>query len=220
MNNNSVKLLKYIGCLIFILWSGKVFASDRFEDSHEIWQELNIYHKISTKFTANLLYNNMYNSSSGNGDWFLQPGLKYNVSQKITLEAIFRKEFFKEGDKWTYENRSMLRVGGSTKIGQWSFRNRHRIEFRYFENFPMKSRYRTDLKIKPEWSLSTMQLTPYFLEEIFVSGNQISRIRSYFGIQGEKGRWEPAWYLMIQSNRDKNSFTHMFVFGISLGYRL
>lgn len=202
--------------ILCFLFSNRVSANDRFSEQREFWQELYLYHPLGEKFTAGILFNNLYNTSWGNYDWFLQGILKYDLNSFFYIEGMFRQEYYKLGDIWTHESRPMIRIAGKTKLGNWKIRNRHRIEMRMFEFGHTQFRYRTDLRVKPDWDFTAMNLNPYFTEEIFVNSNRLSRVRSYLGIQGKKGRFEPAAFLLIQSRNLVSEWRHILIGGISL----
>ncbi len=220
MKSCGVGSMKWIIFVILACLSLNLCAKKKVYKHKGIWQELYLYHAPSEKFSFGILLNNLYSTSEGNKDWFVQPGVKYEIVTNIHIESLFRREYFKSDDGWTYENRSTIRLSGQTHIGNWSIRNRHRVELRYFEKESSSYRYRTDIKLKPDWSFTKLKLKPYIQEEAFVSSKKVSRIRSYFGIQGKKEAFEPSIYLLVQSNNLGDYFKHLLIYGISVGIQL
>lgn len=186
----------------------------------EFWQELYIYRGIGSRWTAAMLYNNLYSSKWGNYDWFLEARIIYQAKKWLTVEAMYRHEFYDVNDVKVQEYRPMLRFSGKKKIGIWSFRNRHRIELRMFEIGETRFRYRTDLKIKPNLDWSSFKINPYVQEELFVSNEKLSRNRLYCGLEGKKGRFEPTIYALLQSDNREIKWHNRFIIGIMLGLEL
>jgi len=91
---------------------------------------------------------------------------------------------------------------------------------RFFEYGPSRFRYRTDLKVSPQWNFTSWDLNPYISEEVFISKGTMSRVRSYLGIQGKKGRVEPSAYLLVQSNVKSNPWKHRLICGFCLGFAI
>jgi hypothetical protein len=75
--------------------------------------------------------------------------------------------------------------------------NQHRFELRMFEKGENRFRYKTDLKIKPNLNWISLKLKPYLLEEIFISEKRLSRNWIYGGIEGKRGRFETAIYMLV-----------------------
>jgi hypothetical protein len=212
--------LKWTLLLLLACLSSNSYAKKRVYKHKEIWQELYLHHAPSENFSFGVLFNNFYSTSEGNNDWFVQGGVKYKIISNIHIEGLFRREYFKPVGDWTYENRFAIRISGQTHIGSWSIRNRHRIELRHYEKESRSYRYRTDIKVKPDWFFTKLKLKPYIQEEAFVNSKQVSRIRSYFGIQGKKGAFEPSVYFLIQSNNQGNYFKYLLIYGISVAVQL
>ncbi|MCT4586951.1 MAG: DUF2490 domain-containing protein [Carboxylicivirga sp.] len=212
-----VKVFALMGMLCFIT---NVNAKIKFKDSQEIWQEFYLYHPLSKKINISLLLNNMTDVNAGNVDRFIEPGIKYKFSSHFYAEAMYRKEYFRVGASWHTEDRPMVRVGWKSKLGPINFRNRHRMEFRFIENLPVRYRYRTDIKLSPQWSFSNWKLKPYIQEELFIQKQKMTKIRSYLGLQGTIKRWEPSVYALVQSYNLPDGYLNAWVFGICLAYRI
>lgn len=186
----------------------------------EIWQELYLFHHINEKLSAELLFNNLYCVNVGSYDWFLEGKFTYHWQPWLDVEAMYRHEYYKIGTHWVREYRPMIRFSGKTEWGNWSIRNRHRFELRMFEFGETRFRYRTDVKLKPNWDWTCMNLNPYVLEEFFLGKKGFSRNRLYGGVEGKTGRFEPALYMLIQSDDILSNWNHRFISGFVLGFEL
>ena len=207
---------------VFFLYSlfNGVFANDKDSGVKEIWQELYLYHDFGEKFSAGVLFNNLYSFQFGNYDWFIEGGLTYRVRPWLNVEGMFRQEYYYVGDKWVYESRPMIRFSGKIELGNWKIRNRHRFEMRIFEFGISQFRYRSDVRVKPSWNWTKMNLNPYLQEEIFINEQRLSRVRSYFGIMGNKGRFSPMIYGLIQSDNFIHQWLHRLIVGIGIDIKL
>ncbi|MCG8307936.1 MAG: DUF2490 domain-containing protein [Cytophagales bacterium] len=198
----------------------ETFSNEEPNSIREIWQEVYFFHDFGDKVYAEILFNNLYHTNIGNYDWFVEGKIKYTVRQWFEVEGMFRREFYKLDSIWTFESRPMIRFSSSMNAGIWNMRNRHRFEYRKFEFGEEQFRYRSDLRIMPVWDFTSLNLNPYIQEEIFVSFSRLNRVRSYMGIQGAKGRFEPLIYLLVQSRNFIDVWRHDLIFGIGLGIEL
>jgi len=214
----SILILLFLG---LFLNSELVVAQSEESGVKEVWQEIYLFHDFNDKLYAELLFNNLYNINAGNSyDWFLEAKLTYHWLQWLDVDAMYRHEYYKIGTNWVQEYRPMIRFSGKTEFGNWSIRNRHRFELRIFEFGETRFRYRTDVKIKPNWDWTFMNLNPYMQEEIFLGKKGFSRNRLYGGVEGKTGRFEPALYMLIQSDNILSNWNNRFIFGFVLGFEL
>ncbi|MBI9063682.1 MAG: DUF2490 domain-containing protein [Marinilabiliaceae bacterium] len=220
MINNKGGMILFL-LILFMFSVNPIEANNDANDLiDEFWQELYVYSPLTKKLTFGLLFNDLYGVQAGNYDWFIEGGLKYKINKWLTTEVLYRQEYFKTGTVWTYENRPMLRISGSKTFGIWKVRNRQRFEMRFFKNDPFRFRYRTDVKVSPQWNFTSWNLNPYVQEELFMSEGRMSRIRSYLGIQGKEGRVEPSAYLLIQTKLNGRIARNNLIFGICFGIEL
>lgn len=195
-------------------------AEDRGSGIEEFWQEAYLYHNLSEKWRVEILFNNLYSQSLGNYDWFLEGKLCYHANNWLDLELLYRHEFYDFNDTKVQEYRPMFRVSGKKEFGNWTIRNRHRFEYRLFEAESNHFRYRSDLKINPNWNLTSMNINPYLVEEIFVAREKVNRNRVYLGIEGRKGKLEPSLYWLIQSDKSNGSWKNRNILGVMIGIKL
>lgn len=218
------KCSKSILTLLFVglcLNSEIVVAQSEKSGVKEIWQEIYLFHDFNEKFYSELLFNNLYNVTAGSSyDWFLEGKLKYHWQPWLDVEAMYRHEYYKIGTDWVQEYRPMIRFSGKTELGNWSIRNRHRFELRMFEIGKTRFRYRTDVKVKPNRDWTCINLSPYIQEELFFGKKGFSRNRLYGGVEGKAGRFEPAFYMLIQSDNIFSNWRNRFIVGFILGIEL
>ncbi|NKI27471.1 DUF2490 domain-containing protein [Arenibacter sp. 6A1] len=206
--------------VLLTLVEGKVNAQNRESGVTELWQELYVYKNFNKKWRGEILFNNLYSSEFGNYDWFLEGKSAFKITKWLGVEAIYRQEYYDLNGSKVVEYRPMIRFSGKIKIRDWRIRNRHRIELRMFEIGETRLRYRTDLKIKPSFNWTNLNLNPYVLEEIFINQNGFSRNRVYVGIEGKICRFEPAIYMLLQSNIKSNNWDNQPIVGIMMGFEL
>ena len=212
---------KYLLALMMLIYLPcNIEAKGRSNGVQEIWQEHYLSHRLGKKVNAGLLFNNLYRTNIGAYDWFIEAGLKYNISSWLDLEGNYRQEYFLSNGAWTYENRPFLRVSVNKSFGKLNVRNRQRFEMRFFEYGSSSFRYRSDVRVKLEWNLTKLDLNPYLQEEIFISSGELTRLRSYFGVLGKIGRFEPSAYLLVQSDSELPQWEHALICGFCIGIYL
>ncbi|MGQ7870935.1 DUF2490 domain-containing protein [Sunxiuqinia sp. sy24] len=205
---------------LMTLFSRNTTAQEIESGISELWQELYVYHRLNGKWSGEVLFNNLYSSELGNYDWFLEGKVTFHAKKWLDVEAMYRHEFYDFNGSKVHEYRPMMRLSGKTTIGNWCFRNRHRLELRMFEIADTRFRYRTDLKVKPNWKWTSLKINPYFQEEIFIDRRKLSRNRIYGGVEAKWGRVEPAIYMLVQSDYLGNSWINRLVGGVVLGIEL
>lgn len=200
------------------LFGGNANARQTESGIKEFWQELYIYRDFDEKWSGEILFNNLHSLQFGNYDWFLEGEISFHANKWLDIEAMYRHEFYDLNGAKVQEYRPMIRLSGSTNIGNWSFRNRQRFELRMFEIGDAHFRYRTDLTIKPNWNWTSFKIKPYLQEEIFIGEKRFTRNRIYAGIEGKKGRFEPAIYILMQSDNILNNWNNRLIVGVMLGF--
>lgn len=206
--------------LFTILSSEKVSAQLVESGINELWQELYIYKELNEKWSGGILLNNLYSSEYGHYDWFLEGKLSFRAIKWLEIEAMYRQEYYASNGTDIVEYRPMIRFSGKTQFWDWSIRNRHRFELRMFEIGKTRLRYRTDLKINPNFNWTSYNIDPFLLEEVFINQNGFSRNRIYAGIQGKKQRFEPSVYMVLQSNIISNTWHNQLILGFMMGFEL
>lgn len=170
-----------------------------------------------------VLFNTFVDFDYGFFDWFVEGKISYQILTWLEAEAMYRQEYYKislDSSNWTYEQRPMLRFSSKFKIGNFKFRQRNRGEMRMFELLNTSFRYRGDLRIKYPTELTSFNLSPYIIEEWFVGKRGYSRNRLYFGISGNKGRFSPVMYMLLQSSKGKERWFSKWICGIALDIRI
>ena len=201
--------------------SGEKGSAQLFESGiNELWQELYIYKDLSEKWSGGILLNNLYSSEFGHYDWFLEGKSSFHANKWLAIEAMYRQEYYASNGTEIVEYRPMIRFSGKTQFWDWSIRNRHRFELRMFEIGKTRLRYRTDVKINPNFNWTSFNIDPFVLQEVFINQNGFTRNRIYAGIQGKNQRIEPSVYLVLQSNIISNTWHNQLILGFMMGFEL
>ncbi len=220
----SLGLSKICNSLFLLLFLGFFFSIDtsasKRDNLDEVWIEVGVDKQINNKWAFSLWANSFHNATKGNYERYFEPAIKYHISNKFHIEGIYRRDYFIENENWTYENRSALRIAYKTKLRNINFRNRHKLELRTFELSSSEIRYRSDFKISPNWNFTKMKLNPYLQEEIFLSQQKVSRVRSYFGIAGELGSVQPTVYFLLQTDNEIAAWENNPIVGVMLAVSL
>ncbi len=212
-------IFRALAVTVFVLFGTTVNAeNDR--TLNEFWQEIYVYRNFSEKIGGEVLYNNLQSFGVGSYDWFLEGKINYRAKSWLDMELMYRHEFYDENGVTLQEYRPMFRLSGKTLLGRISVRNRHRIEYRMFEAGGNHIRYRSDLRVKPGWDLTSLNLNPYLTVEIFIARGEMTRNRLYGGISGQIGRFEPTVYFLLQSDAIENDWIPRNILGIMLGIEI
>ena len=214
-----IRIGKILVMTVLILW-GKTGNTENNYMVQELWQEFYVIKNFNKKIGGELLFNNLHSFSYGSYDWFLEGKINYHAKSWLDMEFMYRQEFYDLNGITAQEYRPMARLSGKTRLGNITIRNRHRIEFRMFEVETNHIRYRSDLMVKPDWDLTSLNLNPYLSEEIFVARGKMTRNRFYGGITGQMGRFEPALYFLLQSDAIENGWKPRNILGVMLGIEI
>lgn len=212
-------LFRAVVISVFVLF-GKTVNAENERTLKEFWQELYIVKNFNEKIGGEVLFNNLQKFGYGSYDWFLEGKINYHAKSWLDMELMYRHEFYDLNGIMVQEYRPMFRLSGKTCWGNISIRNRHRIEYRIFEVGGSQVRYRSDLRLKPRWDLTSLNLNPYLTEEIFIAGGEMTRNRLYGGIVGQMGRFEPSFYVLLQSDAIENGWVPNNILGIMLGIEI
>ncbi len=115
---------------------------------------------------------NLITSRDGFDDLFfgyLDLNLGYELSKKWSIEGGYRHAWFEIGDDWRDEYRPSGILSYKTKLGDWSFTNRHRLEYRMFESESRakdRIRYRNETRLIAPWEIGPKGMR-FFVEEEF-----------------------------------------------------
>lgn len=115
---------------------------------------------------------NLLTSRDGFNDVFfgyLDLNLGYELGDGWAAEAGYRHAWLEIGDDWRDEYRPSAIISYRTKLGDWSFANRHRLEYRMFESgsgAPERFRYRNETQLIAPWEIGSLG-AKWFVEEEF-----------------------------------------------------
>jgi hypothetical protein len=205
--------------IVFVL-CGKTVTAENNRTLKEFWQELYVIKNFNEKIGGEILFNNLHSIGLGSYDWFLEGKIDYHAKSWLDMELMYRHEFYDMNGTTVQEYRPMFRLSGKKRLGNISIRNRHKIECRMFEVGENHIRYRSDLRVKPCWNLTSLNVNPYLTEEIFIARGRMTRNRLYGGISGQKGRFEPGLYFLLQSDAFESGWKFRNILGIILGIEI
>jgi hypothetical protein len=168
---------------------------------------------------------NLLTSRDGFDDFFfgyLDLNLGRDLGEGWAAEAGYRHAWLDMGDYWRDEYRPSALLSYRGKLGDWSFANRHRLEYRMFEGGAgERFRYRNETRLIAPFEVEAFKAKPFFEEEFFYEfdGNGFNfnwltgglRWKVRDGVFTKLGyRWQAAKY------GDDWSHRHQLVTGLML----
>ncbi len=99
---------------------------------------------------------------------YLDLNLGRDLGDGWATELGYRHAWLEIGDDWRDEYRPSGIVSYRTKLGDWSFANRHRLEYRTFEGgsrAPDRIRYRNETRLIAPWEFASLGGAKFFVEE-------------------------------------------------------
>ena len=115
---------------------------------------------------------NLLTSRDGFDDVFfgyLDGNVGYDLGDGWAIEGGYRHAWLEIGDDWRDEYRPSAILSYRTMLGDWSFSNRHRFEYRMFESGSQaddRLRYRNETRLIAPWEISPLK-AKFFVEEEF-----------------------------------------------------
>ncbi|NNC89915.1 MAG: DUF2490 domain-containing protein [Akkermansiaceae bacterium] len=100
---------------------------------------------------------------------YVDLNLGYDLGGGWAVEAGYRHAWLDIGEEWREEYRPSAILSYRTMLGDWSFANRHRLEFRTFEDdlAPERFRYRNETRLVAPWEFTSLNAKPFLEEEFF-----------------------------------------------------
>ena len=157
---------------------------------------------------------------------YVDGNYRYKLSGPWSVEAGYRHAYLELSNGWREEYRPMLSLYWRDKLGEGTFSNRHRIEWRYFEgNAKDRVRYRNESVWTSKNTITDYKLTPFIEEEFFydITDNELNTNWLTFGIskywtKNKNGgtKWKLAYRLQLQKFNGEWESRHMLVTGISI----
>jgi len=120
---------------------------------------------------------NLMTTRDGFDDFFfgyLDLNLGYNLGKGWAVEGGYRHAWLEIGDDWRDEYRPSAILSYRTKLGDWSFSNRHRLEYRMFETRSPaddRFRYRNETRLIAPWDIGLYDAKFFVEEEFFYEFN-------------------------------------------------
>lgn len=116
---------------------------------------------------------NLLTSRDGFDDFFfgyLDLNLGHDLGDGWAIEGGYRHAWLRIGDDWRDEFRPSAILSYRTKLGDWSFSNRSRLEYRMFESGSSANdrfRYRNETRLIAPWEFGPLDAKLFFEEEFF-----------------------------------------------------
>jgi hypothetical protein len=113
------------------------------------------------------------------------------ITSWLDLSMNYRQIEEKKSEEWEKESRPHLNATLKWKIGNWSFSDRNRIEFRDMDESEDTWRYRNKLTVYPPFRLFGENVKPYVADEIYedMHGSNLNRNRVYAGAECKFAEW-------------------------------
>ena len=133
----------------------------------------NFIFKVPLKEQWYLSSRNLLTTRDGFDDLFfgyLDLNLGYDLGDGWAVEGGYRHAWLEIGDDWRDEYRPSGILSYRTKLGEWSFSNRHRLEYRMFESGSAardRFRYRNETRLVAPWEIGPMDAKLFVEEEFF-----------------------------------------------------
>ena len=193
---SSCQAILFQGVLACLLFPGTARAETDTGSAH------NLIIKYSLTDTWYLSSRNLLASRDGFDDFFfgyLDLNLGYNLKNGLAVEGGYRHAWLEIGDDWRDEYRPSMTLSYRTKLGDWSFSNRHRLEYRMFESGSSASdrfRYRNETRLIAPWELKTLNAKFFIEEEFFYEFNGGGFNFNWF-TYGLRWRWKDGVILKL-----------------------
>jgi hypothetical protein len=136
----------------------------------------------------------------------LDVGMTRSVTSWLDFGANFRQIQEKKKGEWETENRPYVNGILKWNIGDWSFFDRNRLEFRDLQSSEDRWRYRNRFTIYPPCKLLGKNIKPYIADEIYedLNGNNLERNRVYAGAECKLADWLKSDIFYIWQSSYKN----------------
>jgi len=185
----------------------------------------NLIFKHVLKDSWYLSSRNLLTTRDGFNDLFfgyLDLNIGRSLDEKWSAEMGYRQAWLELGNDWRDEYRPSAILSYKTDFGDWSFTNRHRLEYRMFENgsgAPERFRYRNETRLIAPWEFGRLNAKWFVEEELFyeftddgLNFNWLTtglRWKVRDGVVAKMGyRWQTAKF------KDEWSHRHQLVTGL------
>jgi hypothetical protein len=100
-------------------------------------------------------------------------GLRYALTDEVSVDTVYRGVWFKLSTGWVYENRPLVNINLTETWKGYMWNHRSRFEFRLYD-YDKKDdvRYRSEFRVITPFKLTRWDLVPYVEEEFFYSFNE------------------------------------------------
>ena len=144
------------------------------------------------------------------------------INENWSIDAGYRHARLEFPQRWRDEYRPLVNLSYREQDENWNIRNRHRLEFRYFDDDSEdRIRYRNETVIIARSTYSRFDLSPYVSEEFFYEFTDDNLNENWLTVGVEKPlsggkklkfgyRWQARKFLGEWSSR------HLLVTGLSI----
>lgn len=148
--------------------------------------------------------------------------LDFKALSWLTISPAFREVYeMNSHEKWFPEHQPQLNLTGKWTIFEdWTFEDRARIEYRFFDEADKKDvwRFRNKITLKSPWKWTPLKLNPYIADEIFIQEDKdgIYRNRLYAGLGMQFSKNVKGEIYYMWEAEDKNQWWNANVLGAKL----
>lgn len=170
------RIVRFLPCTGVLAFSLVIAAIAAFAPLSRCETDTGSAHNLIFKYSLSdrwfLSSRNLLTSRDGFDDVFfgyLDLNLGYDLGDGWAVESGYRHAWLELGDAWRDEYRPSGILSYRAQLGDWSFANRHRLEYRTFENgsAPDRFRYRNETRLVAPWEFTPLRAKPFVEEEIF-----------------------------------------------------
>jgi len=153
---------------------------------------------------------------------YIDASIGFRLGPKWSFEVGYRHAYLELISEWRQEYRPHVNLVYRGKMGKWDFRNRQRLEFRYFEgDSDDHVRYRNESVWTSPNKVSGFELTPYLSEEFFYefTDNDFNVNWLTMGVSrsfAKNKKWKIGYRLQSQKIAGEWNNRHVLVTGISI----
>ena len=168
--------------LFMLLVSGALFSDTQGWISNSLSFKIN--DSFSLKFTNESRFNEATYSDLYLRNW--EGGIAYNLSKKLYVAALYKREDSRKTGYYLHENRFTLESGWKTKLAKkLDFDLRFKMEIRDYQYDKAKDHlnFRLRFRVKSELTIGQLTVNPFIAIEPFADtiDDTVNRYRFYAG---------------------------------------
>ena len=202
-------------------WGLMTAAAHAFDDNdQQLWVELSADKSLGQAWHVLVRYEARY--GDGISDFYLfntEAGVMREMGPFLDLSFIYRQQYDEVDTTWREERRPCGVATLKWHILGIAFKDRNRLEMRWFEEANESWRYRNQLTITPPLTLTKWFIQPYVADEVFYDfePGKLDRNRLTAGLRASVGFLTPTIYAMWQADCEAQDWQNTFVYGVGMG---